>query len=79
MTRYAVFENGKPCTRETLNASGKMSFTSAHGWDNNEFDTFVEAQEYANKWLGECFGGIAFEPNVPVDYGYGNTMEIRTI
>lgn len=82
MTRYAVFENGKPCTTKTLNEKfGKFGthFTSAHGWDNNEFDAFAEAQKYANKWLGECFGGIVFEPNVPVDYGYGGIMEIRTI
>jgi hypothetical protein len=78
MTRYAVFENGKPCTTETLNASGKTHFTSAHGWDNNEFDTLEQAQEYIERWMSPI-GIIKLTPNVPWDYGYGIMIEIQTI
>ena len=78
MTRFAVYENNKPCTTKTLNESWGALFTSEHGWDNNEFDTLAEAQEYANKWLYPI-GSIALTPNVPWDYGYGIVIEIRTI
>jgi len=48
-----------------------------YGWKNNKFNTFEEAIEYANKWLGE-YSGVELKLNTPIDYdGYGDTIEIR--
>lgn len=48
-------------------------------WKNSKFETFEEAAQYANNWLG-VYGPINFMVGVPVKYsGYGDTIEIREV
>lgn len=48
-------------------------------WNNSLFDTYKEAFDYAQNWLG-MFRGLAIPVNTPIDYsGYKDTIEIREI
>lgn len=70
MKKYNVYDNGKPAN------STSFKSLAGNGWDNSSFDTFVEAQAYANKWLG--IFAMLLTVNVPVDYnGCGDMIEIR--
>ncbi len=47
---FGVFNNSLPAIAENYPPMKK-----GNGWDNHLFNTLKEAQEYANKWLGEDF------------------------
>jgi hypothetical protein len=68
---FGVYDNGKP-------ASGVgFPVLKGGGWDTHQFQTFEEAEKYAQNWLG-LYAGVTLEVNKPVDYdGYGTTIEIR--
>lgn len=69
--RYQVLENGVPCDAEHQKAHPS--------WKTSIFDTFEEAQKYANKWLG-MYGGVTLELNKSWDYtGYGDYIVIAGI
>ena len=68
---YQVFDNGKPA--DCLHCKVHES------WNKSAYDTFEEALEYANKWLG-MYGGVVLKLNTPWDYsGYGDMIEIREV
>jgi len=66
--RYSVYDCGK--------AAHCRNFALDPSWDTHSFPTFKEAENYANKYLGEFAVG-KMKPNTPVDYGYGHMIEIR--
>lgn len=46
-------------------------------WNNSIFNTYVEALNYAHKWLGEYSPGRVFQLNKKYDYsGYGDYIQI---
>lgn len=46
-------------------------------WSNSTFPTFVEALNYAHKWLGVYSPGRILKLNQPYDYsGYGDCISI---
>jgi hypothetical protein len=68
---FGVYDNGKPAS--------VVGFPVLRGcgWDNHQFQTFEEAEKYAQNWLGQ-YSGMTLEVNKPVDYdGYGTMIEIR--
>lgn len=78
--KYALFENDKPANAISQGLSKGI------GWDNNEFDTFEQASEYANKWLGPQFGGsddgsagIVFLVNEKYYFSPGCFIEIKEV
>lgn len=73
MTKYQVFDNDK-CADEI-----GFPRLEGKGWVTSIFDTFEQATEYANKWLGQYAGEI-LKLNKPVDYsGCGDKIEIRSV
>lgn len=67
--KYQVFDNGKPAELPEL------------CWNVSRFDTFEEAKEYTELWLGE-FSPIAsnIQLNSPLAYNsFGDTIEIREV
>jgi len=73
---FSVYDNGRPAKYPDSKVDPS--------WNNNTFDTFEEALEYAHMWLGPFGGswdgmdGVVLELNVPWDYsGYGDVIEIR--
>lgn len=73
--RYAVFDNKKPAS------SYAFPELKSSGWSTHIFDTFDEANDYLNRWLGLYENGIInLEPNIPFDYnGYGDIVEIKEV
>lgn len=68
---YRVFDNNKPARYPDCKVDPS--------WSQCDFNTFEEAQAYANNWLG-VFGGVVLEEGVPLDYsGYGSYIEIRKL
>ena len=67
---YAVYDNGRPA---------KYPEVAVHSsWDNNRFDTFEEALDYARNWLGPYGEGVVLKLGVSWDYsGYGDQIVIR--
>lgn len=64
MKKYVVYDNG-----ERANSS------VAGDWDQSSFDTFDDAQTYANKWLGIATPLVV---NTPYNYSeHEATIEIR--
>lgn len=72
MSKYQVLEDDKPCDAKHHRVDSS--------WSNSIFDTFEEAQAYANKWLGDVYGPVELALNVPYDFcGFGKGIEIREI
>jgi len=72
---YRVLDGGKEAGRISL------AFRHYHkSWpERATFETFEEAEEYANKWLG-MHGPLYLLINEPVDYsGMGDMIEIREV
>lgn len=69
--RFQVFESGKPAQYPDCNVHPS--------WSNSIFNTWEDANKYANHWLGP-YGGIILISNIPHDFsGYGDTIEIWEI
>ena len=69
MTRYQVLDNNKPAQYPYCNVSPS--------WNKSIYDSWEEAHEYAQKWLGD-FAGCELKPNEPYNYsGAGDTIEIK--
>lgn len=70
---FIVLDNSKPA---------KFPEHKVHSsWDNNQFETFEEAKEYADKWLGmygpyllDTAGGYGYDYS-----GYGDVIKIIEI
>ena len=49
-------------------------------WEKSCFNSFIEALNYAHKWLGMYSPGRILKLNEPYGYsGYGDFIEIRKI
>jgi len=69
---YQVYDNGR--LADLTNSGNQDSI-----WQHPVCETFEQALQYAEQWLGDL-AGINLKPNVPVDYsGYGDMIEIRKI
>lgn len=76
---YAVYDNEMP-------ANSKIhTILKDPCWETHVFDTYLEAVQYADKWLGQYSPGtqILLEKlnyGEKYDYdGYGDTIEIRKL
>ena len=69
---FAVYWRDRP-------ANAKSFFlVEGDGWDNNEFATLEEAQQYVRDWMND--DDLTLEPDKPFDYsGQGHFVEIRTV
>ena len=71
---YQVLEgtrNGpaKPCSHHY--------FQVDRSWNQHTYNSFIEAYNYAQRWLGP-FRGISIKLNQPTEYSrYGDTIEIK--
>jgi hypothetical protein len=69
---FKVFDGGKPANYEHHKVHSS--------WQNCTFKSFVEALNYAHKWLGVYSPGKILKLNTPYDYsGYGDIIEIRKV
>lgn len=71
---YIVYDNGK-----FASSHGQNIITPGHGWDNHAFQTFEEARDYAQLYLG-CFDLPEDWDGSPYCYYLGGnecTIEIR--
>jgi len=70
---YQVFDNGKP--------ADCLHHDVAPCWSRSKFETFGEANTYANKWLGfDRAIGIILNLDEDWDYsGYGDMICIRIV
>ena len=74
MTKYGVYENNKPCSRQGY---PNLKFEC---WSNHVFPTFEEAVQYARDWLGAYGDYAKLELDIPFNYnGYGDMIEIKEI
>jgi hypothetical protein len=72
---YQVFDCGRPADcYHNDNMYGSY-------WGKSAYNTFVEAKNYATKWLGQYSNVIDFEwDGSPIDYdGMGDMIEIREV
>ncbi len=63
--KFQVFDNGK------------LALNTKNGWENNIFNSFEGAVEYASRWVGMRLHGL-LTPDKPIyDYsGHGDKMSI---
>lgn len=67
---FEVLDNGIPAKYPDYNVDPS--------WANNRFETYEEAMEYTNEWLGYPDLSAWLQVNTPFDYnGFGDTIEIR--
>ena len=79
-TRFQVLEDGKPCSyhRYPEGSEGRKLFQE-NGWEEYQFDTFQEAVNHLNIWLG-WMGPLADEYLPDTDYiAYDTRFRIETI
>jgi hypothetical protein len=69
---YQVFDNNKPA---------QYPAHKVHpSWKQSKFNSFIEALNYAHKWLGNMSPGRILKLNDPYDYsGCGDILEIRRV
>ena len=70
---FQVFDNGKPADCDHCAVS--------KSWACSKFDTFEQALEYANSWLGYGLAsGVVLKLNEEWDYsGAGDTICIKAV
>jgi hypothetical protein len=75
MKKFNVYDNGRPAKSSSF-SKWKRGKSSNSDWANHSFASFEEAQQYADKWLGDYAAPLTV--NQPYDYsGYGDLVEIR--
>lgn len=70
--KYKVYDNGRPCRFPECKVDPS--------WENNEFDTFEQAEMYACAWMGSMSPGLGvLRMYVAYDYsGCGDRILITT-